>query len=759
MGLALIGQIRDTLSELYRSTHVLFSMTTAMEEEKQLWQYEVGENGSSLNASSIIPTSAFSIFTTELSLTIYGVLMIICVIFVLARSALFFLFCMKSSIQLHNTMFENILRSKMRFFDTNPSGRILNRFSKDMGSVDELLPRALIDTIQILLVMLGILAMILVVNYIMIVPMIIVGIVFFAMRVVYISSARSVKRLEGITRSPVFSHLSASMNGLPTIRSSHAQQMVRKEFDHHQDCHTSAWYLFICSSRAFGLWLDAFSNLFVAVVTFTFLLIPEETHRNLLREIGETGCFEEDPMTVSALFYGQCVEWRLVDLNMRCAFEGRELVYRCCKRSGDESMELHKTHKLFPTLHFLVIKEVQADGQSFPDISAVSSPSEYVQIYLYPRTFGAGVGLALSQALILTGMVQYGVRQSTEVVSQVTSVERVLEYTNIEKEPALESESSKKPPSNWPNRGCVKFDDLSLRYDEFEAPVLTNLNFTIESMHKVWYLNSNALVLLAMVGLYNPLSCSQVGIVGRTGAGKSSLISALFRLARLDGTIVIDSVDIQTLGLHDLRQCISIIPQEPVLFSATLRHNLDPFQEFNDDLLWNVLEEVELKESVGSLDFQVNEGGSNFSVGQRQLICLARAILRNNKILVLDEATANVDPQTDALIQGTIRRKFADCTVLTIAHRLNTIMDSDKVLVMDAGTMVIPPDVSPSSRHTQSPPLIPSQEYGHPHLLLQNPDGHFYKMVRETGSPTAEQLHQVARLAFLSGNHEEATHL
>nr|CAD7423121.1 unnamed protein product [Timema monikensis] len=121
---------------------------TAMEEEKQLWQYEVGENESSLNASSIIPASTFSIFTTELSLTIYGVLMIICVIFVLARSALFFLFCMKSSIQLHNTMFENILRSKMRFFDTNPSGRILNRFSKDMGSVDELLPRALIDTIQ-----------------------------------------------------------------------------------------------------------------------------------------------------------------------------------------------------------------------------------------------------------------------------------------------------------------------------------------------------------------------------------------------------------------------------------------------------------------------------------------------------------------------------------------------------------------------------------------------------------------------------------
>nr|CAD7463304.1 unnamed protein product [Timema tahoe] len=757
--------------------------TTAMEEEKQLWQYEVGENESSLNASSVIPTTAFSIFTTELSLTIYGVLMIICVVFVLARSVLFFLFCMRSSIQLHNTMFENILRSKMRFFDTNPSGRILNRFSKDMGSVDELLPRALIDTIQILLVMIGILVMILIVNYIMIVPMVIVGIVFFAMRVVYISSARSVKRLEGITRSPVFSHLSASMNGLPTIRSSHAQQMVRKEFDHHQskllhtpcnnmddkkkDCHTSAWYLFICSSTAFGLWLDAFSNLFVAVVTFTFLLIPEGTDTGGLERCC---CLPTDLDTVNstpssseileAASTRSISTWSATMWGVVNSFFFQELVYRCCNRSGVESRNLHKTHKLLSTFQFLFVEEVQADEQSFPDISAVSSPRmlKFYQLrireelnkgtleHLVPvlvwlsswlgcnknidgpsGTFGAGVGLALSQALILTGMVQYGVRQSTEVVSQVTSVERVLEYTNIEKEPALESESSKKPPSNWPNQGCVKFDDLSLRYDESEAPVLTNLNFTIESMHKVWYLNSNALVLLVMVG-----------IVGRTGAGKSSLISALFRLARLDGTIVIDSVDIQTLGLHDLRQRISIIPQEPVLFSATLRHNLDPFQEFNDDLLWNVLEEVELKESVESLDFQVNEGGSNFSVGQRQLICLARAILRNNKILVLDEATANVDPQTDALIQGTIRRKFADCTVLTIAHRLNTIMDSDKVLVMDAGTMM---------------------EFDHPHLLLQDPDGHFYKMVRETGSPTAEQLHQVARLAFLSGNHEEATHL
>lgn len=218
--------------------------------------------------------------------------------------------------------------------------------------------------------------------------------------------------------------------------------------------------------------------------------------------------------------------------------------------------------------------------------------------------------------------------------------------------------------------------------------------------------------------------------MGRTGAGKSSLISALFRLANLEGEIRIDDLNTKDLELATLRSKISIIPQDPVLFSGTLRYNLDPFEEHSDEVLYKAINDVELKDPaniINRLENHVMDHGANYSVGQKQLICLARAIVRRNKILMLDEATANVDPQTDALIQKTIRTKFADCTVLTVAHRLNTIMDSDKVLVMDAGTMV---------------------EFDHPYVLLQNENGVFYKMVMESGKSMSEQLTKMAKGNF-----------
>ncbi|XP_049950536.1 ATP-binding cassette sub-family C member 4-like isoform X1 [Schistocerca serialis cubense] len=542
--------------------------------------------------------------TAQTFLELLAGLVLGCIAFTQLRSVAFFTFCMRASKNLHSRMFNSVLRATMSFFDTNPSGRILNRFSKDVGSTDDLLPQFMMNMIQVYMALCGILAMVLVVNYLLIVPMVIIGALFGVVAKRFMTTGRNIKRLEGIRRSPMFSHLSDTLNGLATIRSSGVQDIVRKEFDDHQDRHTSAWFLYITNTAALGIWLDLLSSTFVGVVTYSFLVL-------------------------STASFG-----------------------------------------------------------------------------------GSGVGLAISQSLTLTVMLQFGILQMTEVLSQMTSVERILEYTKIPSEAALESTPDKKPPDTWPQRGHITFRRVYLKYKPTESPVLRDLNFSIQAMHKV-------------------------GIVGRTGAGKSSLISALFRLVNIDGTILIDDIDISSLGLHDLRKKVSIIPQEPVLFSETLRFNLDPFSEFDDDKLWNALEEVELKSGIQTLDFQVTEGGSNFSVGQRQLLCLARAILRNNRILVLDEATANVDPETDALIQTTIRRKFRHCTVLTVAHRLNTVMDSDKVLVMDAGAMV---------------------EYDHPYTLLKNPTGFLSKLVEETGSAMAEQLRCVARQSYteLQGLEEES---
>ncbi|PNF26812.1 hypothetical protein B7P43_G17381 [Cryptotermes secundus] len=510
----------------------------------------------------------------------------------------FFTMCMRASINLHNAMFTSITRATMRFFNSNPSGQILNRFSKDMGTVDEIVPLTMIDCIQIGLSLLGIIVVVAVVNVWLLIPAAVMFLIFCILRVYFVATSRSVKRLEGITRSPVFSHLSASLQGLTTIRALGAQAMLEKEFDGHQDLHSSAWYMFITTTRAFSVWLDSTCLLYIIVVTFSFFIM-----------------------------------------------------------SGDQ--------------------------------------------------YGGSVGLAITQAVTLTGLLQWGIRQSAELETQMTSVERVLEYSRIEKEPSLESPPGRKPKDDWPSQGVIMFDKVFLTYSKDEPPVLKNVSFVLRPAEKV-------------------------GVVGRTGAGKSSLIAALFRLADISsGQIQIDGIDIASIGLHDLRSKISIIPQEPVLFSGSLRENLDPFSEYSDAALWAALAEVELKQVVdelpAGLSHRVSEGGSNFSVGQRQLLCLARAIIRNNKILVLDEATANVDPQTDELIQATVRDKFADCTVLTIAHRLHTVMDSDRIVIMDAGHVV---------------------KFDHPHLLLTSKHDVLYQMVQQMGPAMAESLCKMAQASY-----------
>lgn len=495
---------------------------------------------------------------------------------------------------LHSNMVKSVIGTSMAFFHNNPSGRILNRFAKDLGSVDELLPRGFFDSAQAFGQIIGSLIVAMIVNPWLGIPTVIVGIMCLLLRKVFLKTSKNLKRIEGIARSPVYSHLNATLQGLPTIRAHNAQQLLNKEFDNYQDFHTGATFMFYSVTGGFAFALDTVCNIYLAVATLSFLFFTDDSH-------------------------------------------------------------------------------------------------------------GANVGLTITQSLAITMYLQWGMRQLAEIVNQMTSTERLIEYIKLEAEED-KKENEITLPKDWPLQGCIKMQNVYMKYDHDDNYVLRNVNLMISPGEKV-------------------------GIVGRTGAGKSSLITALFRFVKLEGLIAIDGVDTSKLTLETLRSHISIIPQEPILFSGTLRRNLDPFERFTDNDLWTALEEVEMKDNVSEIEgfglgSRVMDGGSNFSVGQRQLLCLARAILRNNKILVLDEATANVDPQTDALIQSTIRHKFSHCTVLTIAHRLNTIMDSDKVLVMDSGTPV---------------------EFDHPYVLLNKQNGFFYSLVQETGKSMTLHLTGLAK--------------
>lgn len=304
---------------------------------------------------------------------------------------------------------------------------------------------------------------------------------------------------------------------------------------------------------------------------------------------------------------------------------------------------------------------------------------------------GALAGLSLSYALNITSTLNWLVRQTSETEIQVVSVERLKEYSEVESEAPWEI-PARKPNEGWPQKGLVEFSGYSARYREGLDLVVKNIKFDIQPGQKV-------------------------GIVGRTGAGKSSLTLALFRIIEAaGGEISIDGVDISKIGLHDLRSKLTIIPQDPVLFSGTLRMNLDPFEQHSDEDIWEGLEYSYLKDYVSTLPDKLqhlcSEGGENLSVGQRQLICLARALLRRSKILVLDEATAAVDLQTDDLIQKTIRDQFRASTVITIAHRLNTIIDYDRIVVLGEGEV---------------------REYDSPQNLLENKDSIFHGMAKDAG--------------------------
>ncbi|CAH3112435.1 unnamed protein product [Porites lobata] len=545
--------------------------------------------------------SKHSTETRQRNIGVYCALVFGSFLLAFAGSGTFLYVAVSASQKLHNQMFEKLLGATIYFFDTNPVGKVLNRFSKDIGQMDDLLPYAFYDYTRLMVSSFAILLLnVATMPYLLAAAIPIVAFFLF-IRNYYLKSAREIKRLEAMNRNPFYSHLSASIQGLTTIRAYTEEERFRHQFHVYHDDHTASWFLFMTASRWLGSRLDFICSVFVTFAAFTPLLMAEGGIR-----------------------------------------------------------------------------------------------------------MSAGlVGLSLTYAKVLTGSFQWCIRQSAEVENLMTSVERVMEYTKLEQE-SQRKDKSVAVPDSWPKYGIITSEGLYYSHHHTLPYVLKKLNFCIRAKEKV-------------------------GVVGRTGAGKSSLMAALFRLAEPEGNIRIDAVPITDISLSDLRSNLSIIPQDPVLFSGSVRKNLDPFNQYGDSELWNALEEVQLKETVSELpdglETKLTEGGSNFSVGQRQLVCLARAILKHNKILVIDEATANVDLSTDALIQETIRSKFQRCTVLTIAHRLNTIMDSDRVMVLDEGKLV---------------------EFDEPYLLLRNEESIFSQMVEHTSRQLASNLYDVAREAYFA---------
>jgi ATP-binding cassette subfamily C (CFTR/MRP) protein 4 len=311
------------------------------------------------------------------------------------------------------------------------------------------------------------------------------------------------------------------------------------------------------------------------------------------------------------------------------------------------------------------------------------------------------LGLALSMLLQLAGIFQWCIRQSAEVVNLMVAVERVLAFGAVEPEAPLEKEGDALLlTEGWPHDGSLEIENLSVRYRENLPLSLEKVSFVIPSG-------------------------ARVGVVGRTGSGKSTLVQSLFRLLEADnGEIRLGGVDIKTLGLHTLRTHMSVISQVPVLFSGcSVRENLDPFHTHDDETLRDALDDVHMTNAINDLpggwDSLVAESGSNFSVGQRQLLCLARAILCKNKLLVCDEPTANVDRRTDALLQQALHKSFDGSTILSVAHRLDTVIDNDFILVLGNGHVL---------------------EFGSPADLLEKDHGHFASMVSDTGESMSRDL-------------------
>ncbi|XP_022853952.1 ABC transporter C family member 13 isoform X4 [Olea europaea var. sylvestris] len=489
---------------------------------------------------------------------------------------------LRAAVRVHDKLIQILINAPVSFFDQTPSGRILNRLSSDLYTIDDSLPFIL----NILLAnFVGLLGIAVVLSYVQVVFMLLLlpfWYIYRKLQFYYRSTSRELRRLDSVSRSPLYASFTETLNGSPTIRAFKSLDHFFFRFTQHMLLYQRTSYTEIFAS----LWLSLRLQLLAAcIVSFVAVMAIVGSHGLLPVSLGTPGL----------------------------------------------------------------------------------------------------VGLALSYASPIVSLLGSFLTSFTETEKEMVSVERVLQYMDIPQE-ELMGENSLDP--TWPLHGEIQFQNVTLRYMPSLPPALRDVSFTVAGG-------------------------TQVGIVGRTGAGKSSILNAVFRLNPIcGGRIIVDGINIAGVPVRDLRSRIAVVPQSPFLFEGSLRANLDPFQVTSDDKIWNTLEKCCVREEVeaaGGLDIHVQESGTSFSVGQRQLLCLARALLKSSKVLFLDECTANVDSQTASKLQKVIVTECRSTTVITIAHRISTVLIMDNILILDQGILV---------------------EQGNPHILLQNESSRFFSFAR-----------------------------
>ncbi|XP_051156850.1 ATP-binding cassette sub-family C member Sur-like isoform X2 [Leptopilina boulardi] len=487
--------------------------------------------------------------------------------------------------QLHYDAIQGLLRAPLSYFHQTPIGKILNRFSADIGVIDKKLSIAIQRlTFFFLLCASAIFVNIAISPWFLIPAIPICGVYYFLQRF-YRYGARELQRLDGSSRGPLSAHFSETLSGLPTIRASRQQNRFINQMFYHLDVNTNAFLILNTSSRWLGIVLDYLGAVIVIGSIFACL--------------------------ISAKSY---------------------------------------PHQITPAL----------------------------------------VGLAINYTFLVPIYLNWVVKFISEIEMYMGSVQRISFFANIPPE-NQDTSFDQVIPSDWPKIGAIVFDNVSLRYDLQQEPVVTNLDLVIPT------------------GM-------RLGICGRTGSGKSTTAMAFFRLVDIcQGRIIIDGIDIQKVPLHILRSRLSIIPQDVIIFSGTIRENLDPFSQYTDYELWSALELAQIKDVVSShpdgLNLEVREGGENFSAGQLQLINMARAVLIKSSVIIFDEATSALDASTEKALLKTAAVAFKKKVIITIAHRVASLLACDRILVFDDGKIV---------------------EDGSPKELIQHPMGFFSTMLRAT---------------------------